>query len=289
MADPPAEVVEQIFEPSAVAVQHGPPSAYPWLFTFTGEDVLELTSWNSAANVRIVIAGRVHTPDGTIKPFEAKHTPATTRTPVTTVHTIPRGDLLNLIMYCDAGAPVLFQTFARVAVRRGAGDAFTRLGVLVQGTISASSALAFPGSPIERSVDGEGFHRAITGTMPAAGAQIAETVPAGARWEIVNVFLGLTTSAVAHGIFVNLAIGSAGGTKLLCFCSQTQAQSLGWFYNFGAGLAQSFDTVVGRMQLSLPNDLIALAGETIQVNATFAAAGDQFSAPVLSVREWLDI
>lgn len=288
MADPALAVTAQILEPSPARSQNLQGEHYPWVFTFTGEDVLELTSWNAAAGVRIVMQGRVYGAPGDVKPFAASHVPATNRSAVTTVHTVPLGELLNLVVYCESGTPLMGQTIVRVAVRRGAGAAFTRLGVLVQGPVTASSARAFPGSEVVSPLDVEPAVRTIVGTLPAVNVGITETVPAGARWELMSIRFTVTgVPNVNIGIQMFLDDGTNVFFQMTALYNPATAAAVvdltwgGGQTTFLQAFSQSLITMCA------PTGLRLLAGSRIR----FPGGGpnNQMSAPVYVVREWLDI
>lgn len=291
MLDQPA-VTEQIFEPSAPSIQRGPPATYPWLFTFTGEDVLELTSWNSASGVRLAVQGRVHTPDRGVIPFAGSHTPATTRVAVTTVHTVPLGDLLNVVVFADTGAPLLGETFVRLAVRRGAGAAFTRLGVLIQGPATALRAQAWPGSPIMSSLDVEPVIRALILAAPGAGNDIFFQVPTGARWEMLSLKTTLVLGAAGVAGMSRIQIGdaalniwyegytlAAGGANTTNPTTFAQGTTLSSFGLAGVGTATTTPIP--------PNRLTNNAG--VVIHSDNAAAQVTWGFQTLNVREWLDV
>jgi len=289
MADPPADITAQIFDPSPAQSQRVFGEHYPWIYTFTGEDVLELTSWNSAAGVRIVLQGRVHAAPGVIIPFAAVHVPATDRTPVTTVHTVPLGELLNAIVYCDTGSPFQSQTFVRVAVRRGAGNAFTRLGVIIQGAITAVSARSFPGSAIVSSLESEPFIRHIVGTAPGAGLNITETVPNGARWEVLTFYAAATWSGVAGNRTPYLVMSSNSVNVGTFACGGATPAASVVSCTWGQALNTGADNTNHQYQGAVPGHLTLVAGSVIQTAVFGFAAGDAWGNPQYTVREWIDV
>lgn len=288
MADP-AQVTERILEPNPATAQRVFGEHYPWIYTFTGEDVLEVTSWNSAAGVRLRIAGRVHAGPGDIKPFSATHTPNTDRTSVTTVITMPAGELLNAIVYAESGAPQSGQTFVRVAVRRGAGSAFERLGIIIQGSVTASTARSFPGSTVQSSLEGEPYVRAITGTTPALSASGFETVPTGARWEVLQYAWLLSTGAVVANRTPTLGFNLPGGVSSIMHAGGSIGASSFVTAQFAPNYP--FLTSVANQLFAVPMIQRALlpGGSQIQSSAINLQVGDQVGAPLYVVREWLDI
>jgi hypothetical protein len=286
-ADP--DVTEQVLEPAPFGLQAAAPEHYPFLFSFQGEDGLELTSWNNAAGVTITIQGRIHIARNQVVPFTHTHTANTDRSAKTTFSSLPRGELLNLIAFVSAGAPALGQTFVRVAVRRGAGSAFERLGVLVQGPITASIFRAFPGSVVVSPFEADPFLRGVTGTTPAAGAEILETVPTGARWELVTVRFSMNADAnlpnrrtdVRFKAGANVIYQTINANTWTQFNqpSFTVAPNVGYQYN-ASTLSSSFPSP----QLSLLR-----AGDSFGTTTAGIQVGDQYSAPQYAIREWLDI
>jgi hypothetical protein len=289
MADDAGSVTEQVFEPSPARAQTPFGEHYPWIFTFFGEDVLEVTSWNSASGVRLRISGRVHRAPGEIVPFSATHTPNTDRTALTTIITMPLGELLNAIVWAEAGSPQAGQTFVRIAVRRGAGAAFERLGVIIQGQVTANTARAFPGSAVQSPLELEPYLRFIVGTTPAVGAPLGETVPTGVRWEIMNWSFQLATSSVAHTMLPYFQCLSPVSTVALVVHTTRIPNNAIYFFSMSPNLAYLHDTTEGLAQMPLPQRLVLLAGETILTGARNQLSGDAFNSLTYQVREWLDI
>lgn len=288
MADSDQPVTEHVLEPAPFGEQLAAPEHYPFLFSFQGEDVLELTTWNSAAGVKVTIQGRVHVAPRDVKPFTHTHTANTDRSAKTTVATMPRGELLNCVAYVSGGSPLVGQTFVRVAVRRGADTAFERLGVIIQGPITSSVMRAFPGSNIVSPFEAEPFVRFITGTDPATHTAITETVPTGARWELVSLYANCHFDVTTNSQKPRLEIQSGG---LSFAMSLAQEMGAGTYSDpmavaFGASYAPTTATTNVFVAAGLPVGLRIPAGASIVVPALTQANWD---APNYSVREWLDI
>jgi len=283
------DVVERILDPNPATAQRPFGEHYPWIYTFTGEDVVEVTSWNSAASVRLRIAGRVHGAPGKIVPFSATHTPATDRTATTTVITMPAGELLNAIVYAETGSPQAGQTFVRVSVRRGQGGAFERLGILIQGQVTANTARSFPGSVIQSPLEVEPYLRTIQGTTPAAGSFVSETVPTGVRWELLTFNYTHATGNLAAN---RTPFMQATSPSLTIFIS-THPNTIPAFaiYNFtwAPNLPSQHDTNEGLSRSPIPQRVVLPSASTIFASARGILSSDQFSNVSYTVREWLDI
>lgn len=289
MADELEPVTEQIIDPSPARAQNVAGEFYPWVFSFTGEDVLEITSWNSAAGVRIVVQGRVRVSTGQTKPFTAAHVPTSDRTATITVQSMPVGELLNVVAFCSAGSSIGGQTFVRVAVRRGAGAAFERLGLLIQGPITPNVARAWPGSNIITPSDGEPIPRTLMGTTPAVNTDWSETVPAGARWEIVGVYANLNTGAT--GLPRSAVFQMYDGSSIIQSAnpSKDQTDTIQRYYSWAPNLPATTSANSPVYQQPIAQRIIMRAGWAIFTTTFGIGGGDQWSAPNLHVREWLEI
>lgn len=289
MADPAADVTAQVFDPSPAQSQRIFGEHYPWIYTFTGEDVLEVTSWNSAAGVKLRVAGRVHAAPGQVVPFSHPHIPNTDRSAATSIITVPNGELLNAIVYADAGSPQAGQTFVRIAVRRGAGNAFDRLGIIVQGQVTANTARSFPGSVIQSPLDVEPYLRTITGTTPAAGVGSTETVPTGVRWELMTYNYQHATGALPANRTPYMQATLSGQNIFVSAHTNTIPGSAIYFFTWAQNIASQHDTNEGLARSPIPQRLILQSATSIIASARNILGSDQFSVVNYTVREWLDI
>jgi hypothetical protein len=93
--------------------------------------------------------------------------------------------------------------------------------------------LAFPGVPIASPLDGGGALRSIAGTTPGAGAEISETVPTGARWELLAFQATFVTSAAAANRVPQLTLDDGTTVYFRLGAALNQAASLtqrrSWF------------------------------------------------------------
>jgi hypothetical protein len=263
-------------------------SPSPFHFRFTGEDALEIASYNSQSGVRVAVQGRTWHPREGIRPFAFSHVPNTDRTRALERFGIADGYLLNVVVFAASGAPSVGQTFVSLQVTRGEGSARYLLATLLQGYITAEQELGFPGSPIQESLAVQPVPRIITGTNPPAGVQISETVPAGARWRVHAFYAVLTTSAAAATRRARLEIGFAGANLTIIGSDVTQTASLDQGYSWGEGLAAS--AAAAGIYVTNPHvlNLWLPAGVSIGTNVDNFQAGDNWSAPVMTVSELLE-
>lgn len=265
-----------------------PPSVVSGLgFYFGGDDRIRLTSWNSLASVTIVLTGRFVHLDGRVEPFSDVHTPATNRTAATSTFQRAQGWLTDLSALVTGAAPLRGQTFVRVDVVRGQGSVDTPLSTLMQGYVTATKRLAYPGSVVEDSLAGQGAIRSITGTNPAAGAEISETVPTGARWRFMALRATLTTDGTAANRTPNLLFDDGANIYAACGVNSNQVASTAVAFHF-VDVGQTFTQTTLNGQVSTPANLVLAAGHRIRTSTGALQAGDDWSAPQYAVEEWLE-
>lgn len=263
--------------------------ASPFQFVTTGEDNLRIISVNAVVGVRVKLQGRWLDSSGDIKSAAWDHTPASDRSATSSDIDLGSGALLNLTVFASAGAPTIGQTFVIVQLIRGVGPVALVLGTLLQGYVTHTQGLGWPGSPIQSSLDGGGAYRSFDGTVPAPGVGIFETVPMGAQWDVLSISATATTDA-NPGIrrpFVTFLDGFIPIAASVSYGTLGPSASNG--FTFAQGL--SFESVIaGSVNVSgLPTRLRLLAGQQLSLLLTNVQVGDQWFAPRLSVREWLEV
>jgi hypothetical protein len=257
-------------------------------FFLHDNDQLRLTAFNAAASVVLTVRGRLMTAAGEDVPFQRELTPATDRSASTLTFSPGKGWLLECQVFASTGAPLIGQTFAIVSLVRGRGATVVDVATVAAGYVTALQRLAYPGSPIQTSLDGAGALRLVAGTAPAAGAEIAETVPTGARWEFLSLFTTFVTDANAANRFPTLTLDD--GTNV--------------YFRQGSGVVQTATVTIRRnwmqavnlttadnsnnLAITLPRGLHLRAAHVIRTVTNNIQVGDQYSAPQMLVREWIE-
>jgi len=259
----------------------------PHAMYVSGEDGLVITSLSSSAGA-VVLTGRFLEIDGRIRPIAERAVLGNDRSTVAT-KALPLGEgwLLNLTAVLESGSVGWAQAFVRVDLVRGRSGGTTTLATLMQGTVTDTQRRAWPGSPIVGTLEAPGAIRAIVGTDPAAGAELSETVPAGARWRLLALNATLVTDAnvanrrpvfyVDDGTNVLLNVGTV--TDI------TASSTIP--VNVHPGIGNPISSA-GVHDVPLPPGLMLLAGYRIRTVTTLLQAGDNWSAPRLLVEEWLE-
>lgn len=280
---------ELVFPGASPVIGGGRLLPSPSQFYLTGEDRLRVVCCNSKAGVILKVQWRTALFSGEIVPNSETHTPTSDRTVYTEDLELGTGSLLNITVFAAAGSPLIGQTYVMVQLVRGVGAAAIVLGTLLAGYVTTTQALGFPGSPILSSVEGGAAYRRITGTTPAAGAEISEVVPNGARWQLLTVNALLTTSAAAGTRTPNLVITDGG----VDYFGSGQPVGVGasagspYWWEQGMALAVQVGLIGSVAGLLIEGHM--LAGHRFITRTSNLQAGDQWSAPSYLVREWLEV
>jgi len=259
----------------------------PSAFYMTGEDVLQLSGWNITTGVRLRVSGRFLGLDGVPRPFVHDVALTANRVIASVVRQLGEGWILNLTVDTGASSVPYGACFARVQVVRGLEASGIVLGTLCAGYVTSAQPIAFPGGRVRSMVEGRGNIRLITGTNPAAGAEISETVPTGARWRVLSARLTLTTDATVVNRMAMLRITDGATVIAETQAPQVQVASLTYTYNFLRLGADRVLVQIGQIPIRM-HDFILPAGYTIQTTTANLQAADDWAAPVLHVEEWLD-
>jgi hypothetical protein len=259
----------------------------PLQFSTTGDDNLRVGLLALAGPQTVRVRGRFVRLDGSVEYFSHDHTAAGDRTLHTSDFKLGEGYILNLTAVCTSGSPQIGSLFCVVQVIRGLGGATELMGVLLQGYVTSTIALAWPGSPIVHPLDGPGNTATWLGTDPALGAEWNEIVPAGLVWRVCTVRAVLVTSAVVatrrpiliydNGTDIDLSIvhpetvGASGSTPFQWMIGGTYTDGL---VGFGQVASLPGDRRLGQ--------LYRLRTSTLNLQA-----GDQWTAIRLGVEQWM--
>lgn len=160
--------------------------------------------------------------------------------------------------------------------------------LLIAGYVTSLRPLGWPGGLSMRSTDGQGHLRTFLGTQPAAGGEILEVVPFGARWRIQSIMLTLVTSANPATRYPLLRLTSGG--VFACDIANTLgiAPSSGAELVYAPGTAHdSFGATTYQQLNPLSSDTFMSAGDFFLTNTLGIAVGDQYTNPAIAVEEWL--
>lgn len=254
----------------------------------TGEDSLRVSVLNAAAGVRMQVSGRILTTRGTIVDYSHDFAPSTDRTIATLTRPIGEGWLLEATVRAIAGSPQIGQSYAIVSIVRGATGNVIDLSTLAAGYVTAVQRLAWPASGVSNSLDGGGALRSITGAVPAAGAEIAETVPTGARWELITFCAQLVTSATVGNRTPQLTIDDGALLFYRFAGAPAQVASTTFRRQWFAGAAGAAVDANNNQLMALPIGIRLGSGYRLRTVTAGIDGTDQWSLIQYLVREWIE-
>lgn len=260
----------------------------PYELYLRGNESLRLTSWNSLVGVTLKLQGRFLTSDNVWSELRESHTPNTDRTPKAQSYQVAGALISNLVLFADAGSPLVGQTFVKLELVQGDGNAATVLGVVLQGYVTSNGALAWPGSPIVNSLDGGGYQRIVTGTTPAAGNHVLETCPANAQWELTSIAVNYTADATVVTRYPYLRILDAAMSGTPVFPEPTTiVAGETWFLSWARDVLPAVTAPFKWVLQAMPSGRYLIAGQQFMVDTINIAAGDTFGSPAYTLREWI--
>jgi len=154
--------------------------------------------------------------------------------------------------------------------------------------ITDHKVIQWPPGFVESSVEGPGLLRSITGTDPAAGSEITETVPTNARWRLRGIRFELATSADVADRRVLLIIDDGASVFTAIVVEAIQTADLTRAYNFYSIAPRESVFTVGNIESPLPEDLMLLQGWRIRTSTVNLQAADDYGAPQRLVDEWIE-
>jgi hypothetical protein len=255
---------------------------------FSGEDVLRLVAFNAAAGIGLRLSGRFLAVGSVrVHPFNTSLFPVSDRTQSSISTPFAEGWLLDCSVIASSGSPQHGQTWVRVGISRGQGTGAIELAQLATGYVTAQKCVCWPLATQDAPLDGPGALRSITGTAPAAGANLSETVPTGARWTLIALHTVLTASATVATRAVSILADDGANNLAAGTAQQTQTASQVIAYTAAPGAASGFSNSDNKFAVQLPALLQLAAGFRVRSTVANLQVGDQFSAPQLLVREWI--
>src|SRR5574341_797068 len=157
------------------------------------DDNLNVQVWNALASATVVLRARLLLPEGTVVRVEREFALTSARALNQFSLNLTEGFLLDLTLNASVGVPRRGQMYALVRVVHGDPDLAQDSLLLLADYVEQMKPATWPHSTPHSSLEGRGMLRSITGTNPAAGAEISETVPTNARWKLLEVTFSLVT------------------------------------------------------------------------------------------------
>jgi len=237
---------------------------------------LKVESWSNAARtVRV----RGYTRKGS---FSFDHATNADRSKATTTHSLD-------------GVPIFLTAFTTASpVRRG--ELYVKIWLMTGTTevmllsaqyLTDHKTIRWPPGFVESSVEGPGLLRSITGTDPAAGSEVSETVPTNARWKLRAMSFRLVTDPTVATRMVQLVIDDGTNEFYRYTAIDTQAASASYLYEANP-LGFLPGSIAKAIHIPLPLEVLLFQGWRIRTNTANLQSGDDFGAPQLLVEEWIE-
>jgi hypothetical protein len=283
--------------PDSVGVQSsfmggdGRPLLEPGALFVDGNYALRFTAWCSVAGVTLALRSRfLRSSDGNLVDSGDQLAPTSDRLLSTTQVQLGVGFPLNVMVFALAGAPSIGQCFVQVQIVHGTGPATVVMATILQGYVTSTQTLSWPGSPIQASLDSFGAVVTVGPVNPAAGADAVINVPVNTRWQVLSVTGQLNTGGGVGNrnpsmILTDPTPHTFARSPFLTNVTATQTWIFAWMAGFGAQVANTLN----RVALSLPEPAILLAGGTVQTETFGILPADQWAGVTLSTREWIDV
>ncbi len=136
---------------------------------------------------------------------------------------------------------------------------------------------------ITSDLDGPGRYLSLTGTDPGVGIEIIETVPTNTIWRLWGGYATLVTDAGVANRRANVYIDDGTNNVFRSVSSAVQTASNTETYTIGP-----YAVAVGNHWIPTPPGMLMLAGWRMQTSTALIEAGDNWSAPQLTVEAWAD-
>jgi hypothetical protein len=253
-------------------------------------DQLSVSVLSPNATARFSLSLRYLDLQGNVQPLLVEiATPATGVTPAVTAIQLAEGFLLSAVAY--NGNLQRGQCWVQFVVLRQKADATIVVAdVLLQGYVSATDYVAWPGTPQLSSLDGRGALLTYPGAGGGVDTAVTITVPPGVRWHVRGCscdIAGLAAAAQTEALLLAMdAAGNviSGSTGLMGIILPALAATA---IVFGRGATPFFSagaTVAG----SLP-ELLLRAGDVLSLILDVSPGGVTYSNFQVNVEEYVEI
>jgi len=159
---------------------------------------------------------------------------------------------------------------------------------LFAGYMTPWRALTWPDPIKESEVTEPGWFHSLTGTDPSAGSEISETVPTNTIWRIKAIVFSLTTDTTAVSRSVSLIIDDGTNVIFRSKAAPSQTESSTRTYIFSSVETDADFDVNNTVRIQIP-DLKLTEGYRVRTSTNNLQSGDNFTAPILFVEEWVSI
>jgi hypothetical protein len=251
-------------------------------------DQLVVQVYTSVANPTVALEVRLLLPNGTIQVMEFTLGAIAARSLTGFAFSLAPGFLLSVSAMTNGPTLPRGQCYVRGAISRQAVGAQRFSLVLFADYLCNTQGLTWPPGDVSPMFAGLGNIRSITGTAPAAGAEISEAVAANSIWQLLSFRFGFTASAAAGNRNIELVIDDGVNQLFHENALITVVANGTGSFNYGPNLTRSIATVANS-QSQYPQGMFLAAGFRIRTITNGLLAGDQYTAPQYLVMEWFNL
>ena len=263
-------------------IQHASPPTQAYM---NKDDQLYIMTSSAFTNVTVFVSMRLLMPDGRVVPSQLAIPAPATRSASYTFIPMPECFILSIAIQANVTGRI-GGVFVQAIISRGTAYQGPIGVVLCSGYPTSNMGISWPSGQSTNNRDTAGYIRSITGTLPAAGANISETVPNNAKWDPISFMFTLTTSATVAARDVVITLDD--GTNVFCTAIQVGTQAANTTVTYTALSNATNGTIAnGVATLELFTGVLLLPGYRINTAVQNLQAGDQLSAPQYLVEEWL--
>lgn len=252
------------------------------------DDVLQVTGWADNSSNPLQIQVRILEPNGRISSLPLSFNPTASRAATTKQFPLVEGFLLSLDITSQGPTRTGQWTYATAGLVKASAATSIIFKTFCAGYVGVNSGLAYPETAFQRPTDGSGVTKSITGAVPAAGADISDTVPVFTRWRLISMRATLTTAITVANRLVSVTLDDGANIFTQTPSNFTQAASIVNIYNLfdsAPYLNVPFNT---ETLAPLPSNVFLGPGFRIRTSTAGIQATDQWSAAQYLVQEWLD-
>lgn len=159
--------------------------------------------------------------------------------------------------------------------------------LLCAGYVETGKPLTWPGGTIEDMESGRGYVHLVTGTDPAANVEISEAVPTNAIWRVLNIYFSLVTDANVANRTVMITVDDGTDIFKRYRTGYSHPATTTKYYNFTPLVGVISSVTAGSTVNMGVGELILPEGYQIKTETSSRQVGDDYSAPLIYIEEWI--
>lgn len=250
------------------------------------QDELRFGVTTAIANIVVGCSGLLRNAQGEIVAFDMRQAVTADRVETVLQQNIGTGHIMHCQSYLVSGTNIDRGIFVNARIVRESGAIDQPQYTLFSGYLDGGHQPSFPYDRLMAPLEGPGRIRSFTGTNPAAGVEITESVPAGAAWRIISMLATLATDANAANRQVRVLLDDGANIHYEHTASASVIANSTLPFCFSDNGVES-QSNLNLLNVALPTMTWLPAGHRIRTNTVNLQAGDNWTAPIMLVVEWL--